>query len=163
LPIYEALESALVQRESGLLKPLVRPDLFRSEALRSDLAALGKDARALPVLEQALAYVRAIERASEGSGGRLIAHAYVRYLGDLSGGQILKRLLAESLRIEPAFLSFYDFPLIRDIAAYKSRYREALDAAGRSLGNAREIIVEGERAFSHNIELSCAVASMNRE
>jgi heme oxygenase len=36
-------------------------------------------------------------KAAEGDGTRLIAHAYTRYLGDLSGGQILQRLLARSL------------------------------------------------------------------
>ena len=45
---------------------------------------------------------------------RLIAHAYVRYLGDLSGGRIVGRILARSPGLGPEALSFYDFPGIAD-------------------------------------------------
>ncbi len=41
----------------------------------------------------------------------LVAHAYVRYLGDLSGGQQLKRIVTRSLAIGPRLrrIAFYDF------------------------------------------------------
>ena len=61
---------------------------------------------------------------------RLIAHAYTRYLGDLSGGQIVQRLLAKSLGLRPEQLSMYDFSGFPDPAALKTEYRHALEQAG---------------------------------
>jgi heme oxygenase len=93
----------------------------------------------------------------KGNGSRLIAHAYTRYLGDLSGGLILQRLLARSLDLRPAELSFYDFPKYPDLAALKAAYREALDRAGSLASDPTNVIEEGALAFTLNIDLSCAV------
>ena len=80
------------------------------------------------------AYAGADTKAAEGDGARLIAHAYTRYLGDLSGGQILQRLLARSLELRPSELSFYDFPRFSDLDALKADYRKALDQRRRPRG-----------------------------
>ena len=97
LPVYQALEKQMAGLAgSTLVGPLVRLELMRASSIQRDLQALGVDIPALPLLPAAAEYVTAIERAADGEGGRLIAHAYARYLGDLSGGQILKRLLTRS-------------------------------------------------------------------
>ena len=99
----------------------------------------------------------AITEAAQGDGARLIAHAYTRYLGDLSGGQILQRLLTRSLELRPAELSFYDFPRYADLTALKADYRKALDRAGALAPRSEAVVEEGAIAFTLNIELSCAV------
>jgi heme oxygenase (biliverdin-producing, ferredoxin) len=101
--------------------------------------------------------VEAIEHAAGGDGSRLIGHAYARYLGDLSGGQIVKRLLTRSLELPSEALSFYDFPGIADIAAFKSEYRAAIDQTGDDSEDFAAIIEEGARAFELNIALSIAL------
>jgi heme oxygenase (biliverdin-producing, ferredoxin) len=101
--------------------------------------------------------VSAIVQASAGYGGRLIAHAYTRYLGDLSGGQIVKLRLARSLNLSFEALSFYDFPAILDIAAFKSDYRTAINRAGDESEECDAIVEEGMLAFALNIELSVAL------
>jgi len=111
----------------------------------------------LPLLPAALAYAAAISAASAGAGHRLIAHAYARYLGDLSGGQILKRLLARSLDLPAAALSFYEFPAIADLAAFKESYRAAIEQAGDVLDDFDGVVEEGALAFELNIELSVAL------
>lgn len=90
----------------------------------------------------------------------MIAHAYARYLGDLSGGQILQRLLTRSLQLRPAQLSFYDFPAFSDLDALKTDYRNTLDRAGALAIDQKAVVEEGVIAFAHNIALSCAVQSM---
>jgi heme oxygenase len=108
LPVYQALEDGLA-RHAGteLIGPLAAFRLARGEAIAGDLAAFG--AHDLPLLPSARAYAERVSAAAQGDGVRLIAHAYTRYLGDLSGGQILRRLLGQSLGLGGSQLNFYDF------------------------------------------------------
>lgn len=163
LPAYQAMEQALKHhRGSPSLAELARFNLDRAPAIESDLVELcGKGwKRDIPLLDSATAYARRIEKAAEGHGSRLIAHAYTRYLGDLSGGQILQRLLARSLGLRPRELLFYDFSRFPDLDALKVSYREVLDRAGRLVSDPQAVVEEGAIAFSLNIGLSCAVQSM---
>ena len=160
LPVYRTMEQALAgHRTSVVVGLIVRPELERAAAIEADLQAIASIYRIgeLTQLPEAKRYANAIRQASEGTGIRLIAHAYARYLGDLSGGQILKRLLERSLDLPPEALSFYDFSGISDIAAFKAEYRSAIERAGDELGDFDSIAEEGARAFELNIGLSVAL------
>jgi heme oxygenase len=159
LPAYQALEAGLEQhRDTPALAALANYRLDRATALAADLTALcGGSFAGVPLLPAGEAYAQRIADCAEGDGARLIAHAYTRYLGDLSGGQILKRLLAKKPGLLPEELSFYDFPTHPDLAALKAEYRQALDDAGALLADQQEVIDEGSRAFQLNIDLSWAV------
>jgi len=158
LPVYQALEERLASHAgSPLIGTIVRPELTRAVAIEADLKSLSAEAPTLAVLPATANYVNAIVQASAGDGGRLIAHAYARYLGDLSGGQIVKRLLARSLDLSPDALSFYDFPAIQYIAMFKAEYRAAIDRAGDEIEDFEAVVEEGAKAFQLNIELSVAL------
>ena len=159
-PAYRALEQGLAaHRDTPALAELSAYEFDRTSAIEADLAALaGPDwATTIALLPEGEAYANRIANAASGDGSRLIAHAYTRYLGDLSGGQILQRLLAKSLALNPAQLSFYEFPRFDDLAALKSNYRAALDRAGSVVGHPDAVIAEGNTAFTHNIAVSCAI------
>jgi heme oxygenase len=163
LPAYQAMEQGLADhRETSGIEALARYHLDRAPAIESDLLALCGKAwqRDVPLLPAGDNYARHIKEATKGAGARLIAHAYTRYLGDISGGLILRRLLARSLKLGPAELSFYDFPNYPDVGALKSAYREALDRAGGLAADPAAVIEEGALAFTLNIDLSCAVQAM---
>ena len=158
LPVYQALEERLASHAgSPLIGRIVRPELTRAAAIEADLKSLSVEAATLTVLPATDNYVNAIVQASDGDGGGLISHAYARYLGDLSGGQIVKRLLARSLDLPPGALSFYDFPAIDDIAKFKTEYRAAIDRAGDEIEDFEAVVEEGAMAFQLNIELSVAL------
>jgi heme oxygenase len=160
LPAYREIERGLERhRTSPGLREIAQPAVYRSAALASDLDALCGPAwqRTLPQLPPADRYVSRIAAAAGGDGRRLIAHAYVRYLGDLSGGQILRRLLAKSLSLEPQQLAFYEFAAIPNLDEFKSTFRNALDLAALAGGDVESILTEAEAAFRLNIELSCAI------
>ena len=81
---------------------------------------------------------------------RLLAHAYVRYLGDLSGGQFIKRQLAKVYELEDGEgLSFYEFKqlggtgsaTIGDMKKIKEWYRN-----GMNVGVGDDVTVKGEFA-----------------
>jgi heme oxygenase len=160
LPAYRALEQGLERhRNSPGVRAVTCAALYRSDALESDLVQLCGFAwrRQLTLLPAGERYARRIQGAGEGQGLRLIGHAYVRHLGDLSGGRILGALLRRRFALGPGSLAFHEFPAIDDVPSFKRNYRAALDRAGREIGNVDAVLAEGARAFAHNIELSRAV------
>jgi heme oxygenase (biliverdin-producing, ferredoxin) len=163
LPAYQAMEHELQRlRGSAILGVIADYRLERTAAIEADLAALcgARWSHDIPLLAAGQRYASRVQEAAKGNGARLIAHAYTRYLGDLSGGQILQRLMARSLQLRPAELSFYDFPRFSDLEALKADYRKALDQAAALAADPDAVIEEGAVAFSLNIDLSCAVQSM---
>lgn len=161
LPAYEAMELAMERHaESTVLGPLAHPPVYRAPALQADLQGLAGPSwrQSLPVLPATRRYAERIAAvAADGNGERLLAHAYVRYMGDLNGGQVLARLLAKNLGLDAATLSFYDFPGISDIGAFKASYRQWIDAAGNEIEDPDGVIAEAEAAFRLNIALSDSV------
>jgi heme oxygenase (biliverdin-producing, ferredoxin) len=162
LPAYRAMEEALdVHRYSPLLASFARPELYRAPRIAADMAALGIEREdELPLLPASAAYAAAVTNAGEGKGLRLVAHAYVRYFGDVSGGLVLKRLLAKSLGIGPQGLSFYEFAPQIDPVFLKAEMRIAMDTAVAYDFDREIVISEGIRAFEHNIAVSRAVQEL---
>ena len=159
-PAYCELEAGLEHhRTSPVLGKLAAYQLNRAPALLSDLDALAGPqwSRDVPLLPEGEAYAQRIREVSKGNGSGLIAHAYTRYLGDLSGGLILQRLLAKSLALKPNELSFYDFRNFAEPVALKADYRQALDEAGAAAADKQSVVEEGAIAFSLNIDLSRAI------
>lgn len=160
LPAYRELESGLDRNRSVPgVELIARRDLYRAPALESDLRALKGDAweSYLPLLPAGERYRRRIAKVAAADPARLIAYAYVRYLGDLNGGLILRKLLARALELPESALAFYDFPLIDDLPAAKRSYRAAFDLAGQAIGDPTSIANEAAMAFRLNIGVSEAV------
>ena len=158
VPAYEALEAALaaVSPSDAVVGAFADPRLRRLARLRADLDAVAGPGWAdrLAVLPEAKAYARAI--AACAGDRRLVAHAYARTLGDLSGGQILKPVLARTLGLPPDALAFYDFPALPDLAGAKAAMRDALDRVAPDDGE--RVAAEAVSAFRHNIAVSVAVS-----
>jgi heme oxygenase len=157
LPAYEALEAGLERhRAAGVLAALARREVYRASAIEADLAALvGRDWRqTLPLLASGQRYADRVAAAASGDGAGLLAHAYTRFLGDLSGGRVMAGRLAGILPPLPGGLRFHEFPAIADLAAFKRAYLAALDDAGRRVGDQQAIVEEAAEAFICNIAVS---------
>jgi heme oxygenase len=162
-PAYGALERGLQrQADHPALLGFDWPPLLRLQALERDLEALaaGPWRQAFVLLPAAEAYAARIEQVQAEAPQRLLGHAYVRYVGDLSGGQIVKAILARAPGLAADMLRFYDFPDIDDAEAFKRRFRAALDRVGEAAHDGAAIIDEALIAFRLNIEVACAVQTM---
>lgn len=151
LPAYRAMEQVLPAADWGAL--------FRAAAIAADLTVLcgpGWEA-SLPLLPAGRRYAHRVAMAARCGAGRLTAHAYVRYLGDLSGGQMLRRLLPRTLGIGPNALSFLEFPAIPDVSAAKTRIRATIGRAAATSTAQAEMLAEAVVAFRLNIAVSEAV------
>ena len=84
----------------------------------------------------------------------LVAHAYTRYLGDLSGGQILKKIAQRAMNLSDGKgLSFYEFDEVSDEQQFKQNYKKALDSLGLDLQLADQIVAEANLSFTMNMKM----------
>ncbi|MET8654304.1 heme oxygenase (biliverdin-producing) [Nocardia aurea] len=161
--IYRALESHWeVLAEDPVAGPFIRPELARTPELERDLAHLiGPRWRdELTALPATTAYAARIEECARQWPAGYVAHHYTRYLGDLSGGQVI-RGTAEKLWDLPRRgdgVRFYVFDGIDNPAAFKREYRRLLDGLAVDDLERRRVIDEGQRAFALNTAVFAELA-----
>ena len=159
--IYAALEEATERmRVDPVASVFLSNKLTRLPALEADLDfLLGADWRGtvtpLPTTER---YVARIRRVAATWPGGFIAHHYTRYLGDLSGGQFIGRLMQRRFGFDTNGIGFYLFGDIADPEAFKNVYREQLDAAPWDEAEKGRVIDEVLVAYRFNTELFADLA-----
>ena len=134
-PIYEALERGLVfHADAHGISAIIVQSLFRLPSLHRDLAFLhGADWRIeVPQLDACSAYVDHLNAIQSTVPARLEAHAYVRYLGDLSGGQMLRKIVSQSLNLgdQNEGVNFYHFGEPPEVVRLVQRFRAGLNLIG---------------------------------
>lgn len=129
--IYTALEEAVrTVSDDPIAAGVYDPRLERVPALEQDLRALLGEGWRDDIVpdESTTAYVRHLqELADKRDAAAIVAHHYVRYLGDISGGQVIGRRLGDHYGIEGDGARFYDFEAIGKIKPYRDAYRVQLD------------------------------------
>ncbi|WKD58004.1 Heme oxygenase [Corynebacterium capitovis DSM 44611] len=160
--IYTALEDAVV-RASGdaAVAAIADRRLERTGALARDLEAMvGRDwfdeIEATPATET---YVDTLNALDPQDTPTVIAHHYVRYLGDIAGGQVVARCLSSEYGFESACLNFYDFSAIGKIPPFRARYREALDSVDLTQQQREDVIAAARQAFSLNQNVFASLES----
>lgn len=125
--VYLVMESELGRHAADpVLGRMQFPELLRSTALADDVAFWG--ARLGDPSPATQTYVARIRDVSETAPALLVAHSYTRYLGDVSGGQILKGLVRRTFGLSATEgTAFYEFAQIPNLGAFKTLYRETLD------------------------------------
>jgi heme oxygenase len=155
--VYVALERGLdAHAEEPALAAFRHAGLRRSARIASDLDLLSgaRWAESLPVALEARRYVDRLTTVADGQAALLLAHAYVRYFGDLSGGRQIARIVK---RVLPAdahdATAFYEFPDIPDADAFKVGMRGALDALALVPDDIDAIVAEARWGFSAHAAL----------
>jgi heme oxygenase len=104
--------------------------------------------------EATKAYVERIQTISNERPELLVAHAYTRYLGDLSGGQILKKIAQRAMNLSDGKgLSFYEFTEVKDEQEFKQNYKKALDSLALDSVLADQIVAEANVSFTMNMKM----------
>jgi heme oxygenase (biliverdin-producing, ferredoxin) len=165
LPIYQALEDGL-QLHAGhpLLAPLRLGPLARSALLQDDLLALAGPhwPQQLAVCPAATAYASRLQALSAQQPIALAAHAYVRYLGDLAGGQALRRVAQRAYGLPgTAGTRFYDFGTPAEVAQHGRQLRQALDSLPLDETALQALVAEAQWAFAQHVQLFDELAGAN--
>ncbi len=124
--VYEALETTAADLAGDpLASAVIDPAIERLAAIDADLDHWGRVTVDSPATD---AYVARI-RASSAWGGLFVAHHYTRYLGDLSGGQAIGRIIGREFGLDGGVgTAFYSFAEVPKPKLYKDAYRARLDA-----------------------------------
>lgn len=155
--IYSQLEAELeMHKDNPLVGGVYFPELNRKANLEKDLAFYyGDNWRSKITPGPAVqAFVARLREVSASEPALLIAHAYTRYMGDLSGGQGLKRIVRSVFNLTgEEGSSFYEFEQISDANAFKAIYRQALNELPVSEEMEDKIVAEAIVSFKLNIKM----------
>ena len=155
--VYSAMEEEMERHQHHpILSKVYFPELNRKQSLEQDLYFyFGSNWR--EEIEPSVAtqaYVQRIRDISNNEPELLIAHLYTRYLGDLSGGQILKGIAQRGMNLsEGQGTQFYEFNEISDEKAFKVNYRQVMDSLPIDQATADRIVQEANEAFGMNMKL----------
>lgn len=158
LYVYESMENLFqTHKEDTILSKLYFPELFRAPSLKKDITTFQtKFAAKLrgSISPKTQSYIDHIEAVAKTKPMLLAAQAYVRYLGDLSGGQAIQKVIAKTFSLSnEEGVEFYQFPLISDLQAFKGVYRTALDTLPLNETEKVELLTEAKKVFDLNKEL----------
>ncbi|MBC9226247.1 biliverdin-producing heme oxygenase [Aeromicrobium sp. 636] len=150
-PIYAALESVAAGLvDDPIAGAVIDPSINRLAAIDQDLAYWSGGA--VPSVQSAAVdrYVARVE-ASAADPVLFVAHHYTRYLGDLSGGQAIGRILARTFDLpEGQGIAFYQFDSVPKPKPYKDAYRASLDALPLTERDQQRVVEEVKVVFGLN-------------
>ena len=148
--VYAALEE--VGRglaDDPIAAELHDPALERLAAIEADIAHWSNGGSLDVDSPAATAYAERV-RAAASSPLRFVAHHYTRYLGDLSGGLAIGRIIDRTYGSTGQGIAFYHFETIAKPKEYKDGYRARLDALPLDAAQRDEVVAEVQEAFRHN-------------
>jgi heme oxygenase len=154
--IYEALEAATERMKNDqVAAPFISDKLTRLPAIEEDLRFLiGENWREqVAPLPTTVAYVERIRKVASVWAGGFVAHHYTRYLGDLSGGQVIRTLMQRQFGFETNGVGFYLFGDIAEPKRFKDTYRDQLDAVPWDEDERSRVIDEVRVAYQFNTDL----------
>ncbi|NXA47717.1 HMOX1 oxygenase, partial [Nothocercus julius] len=157
--IYSALEEEIEHNKNN---PVYAPVYFPSELHRK--AALEKDLEyfygsnwkeEIPCPEATQKYVERLHYVGRKHPELLVAHAYTRYLGDLSGGQVLKKIAQKALQLPSTGegLAFFTFDGVSNATKFKQLYRSRMNALEMDVATKKRVLEEAKKAFLLNIHV----------
>ena len=157
--IYTALEEQVDKfKDDPLISSIAFDELKRVPSLERDCEFYwGENWREL--ISPTDACKNYVTRVKKINAKFLVGHHYTRYLGDLSGGQILKNIANKSMNLNGEGLAFYEFENIPNPGNFKNRYRTALDNLPITWSDGELIINEANYAFKLNMDVFDEIGS----
>jgi heme oxygenase len=158
--VYSTLETELLRhRDHPVVGLIYFPELNRQASLEKDLVFYYGDnwREQIAPSEAGKIYVDRLQEISNSEPALLVAHSYVRYLGDLSGGQGLKSIVRSALELpSDRGTQFYEFDAFASVGAikeFKERYRNSLNSLPVDSELIEKIVAEANTAFALNCEV----------
>lgn len=163
--IYAALEEEMDRNcDHPGVAPIYFPsELSRLESIEQDLqyfyGAEWREKVHVPAATKRYSY--RLRQIGKESPELLVAHAYTRYLGDLSGGQVLGRIAQKSMGLKGSEgTSFFAFPGVSSPNLFKQLYRSRMNSIELTEEERTSVLDEAVRAFELNIQVFDGLQNM---
>jgi heme oxygenase len=161
--IYSALEeTTLALRDHPVVGRMYSPELFRTGRLEQDLDFFSegewRNGEPSPVTVR---YVGRITELAETWPPGWVAHQWLRYMGNLGGQEVLRRLVSSAYDLDPegtTGLAFHRYPEVEDPKAFLRAYHQRMDSMPLEATDIERIAAEGGAAFQLNIDLTGELA-----
>ena len=154
--VYDTMEQRIQETKDPLASTLRHwsSQLNRTEFLERDLryyyGPMWRDLQTPS--ESCNTYCYRINEVANDNPYLLIAHHYTRYIGDLSGGKILRGIAENALDLPVGEgLHFYNFRKVEDAKKFKAAYRVTLDSLDLDQSQINALIAEANYAFRLNM------------
>ncbi|ABX09646.1 heme oxygenase (biliverdin-producing) [Prochlorococcus marinus] len=157
--VYSVMEDEvgrLCKEGHPVIAPIGFNELNRRESLEKDLKFYcGNNwLDVIKATPSANAYADRIQNIARESPELLIGHHYTRYIGDLSGGQILKKIAQKAMNLsDNNGLNFYNFDDIENEMTFKKKYSQTLNSLPITQKMADSIVDEANFAFKCNMDM----------
>ncbi|XP_031562376.1 heme oxygenase 1-like [Actinia tenebrosa] len=157
--VYKALEEeSRRHKDNEYIKAIHFPhELERTEMIKEDLAFYyGEDwEERIELTDATKEYVERLKKIGNEDPILLIPHHYTRYLGDLSGGLILKKMATKAMDLPSTGegVRFYCFDNVAEPKKFKNIYRSQLDKLQIDQETSDKIVEEANLAFMFNIKI----------
>ena len=152
--VYSALEDVATHlKDDPTVSPILFDELNRHKPLAEDLDFFYGESwhKEIYPSDATKVYIDRIREVGRTEPHLFVGHHYTRYMGDLSGGQILKGIAQKSLKLGDEAFNFYDFKDIESSVKFKNNYRETLNNLPLSQSQVDGIITEANYAFRLNM------------
>ncbi|XP_029432392.1 heme oxygenase 2 [Rhinatrema bivittatum] len=156
---YSAMEEEIERnKDHPAFAPLYFPqELHRTDALMMDLEYFyGEDWKDKIQCSQATKqYIERIHHLGHHEPELLVAHAYTRYMGDLSGGQVLRKVAQRALHLPNTGegIQFYCFDDVSNSQQFKQLYRARLNTLDLDKSTKARIVEEATKVFQYNMQV----------
>lgn len=169
--VYDALEDVAEKlRGDEVVGRMYTPALLRRDRLAADLEVLiGSDWREQispsPVTER---YVERIRWCGDEFRPGWVAHQWLRYLGNVGGQQVLRRLGTKVLGLDGSGidvvdtrgdgLDFFRYD-VGEVGPFFADYHQRLNSMPLDLETKQQVVDEGDAAFQLNMDLTDELAN----
>jgi heme oxygenase len=164
--IYSAMETSFDATDDPNVKALDTPQLRRVAPLKEDMAYFfGPEwASDLKMTPATLKYVNRVMLVAEEKPYLLVGHQYIRYPGDVTGGQIMSSMARRSLKLDRGLgTRFYEFNEISSRTDFIKEWYEKVNKLELSQKQKEEIVAEANLAFDLNMEIFKEMQANNQE
>jgi heme oxygenase (biliverdin-producing, ferredoxin) len=135
---------------------VLMPPLFRTATIEADLLDLtdSQTPTSADLCPATKDYVERLELLAAQNPSLLVAHAYVRFLGDLNGGQALQRVVSKSLKLQSGTgTAFYDFGGRENCQRLIQQFKQGLTSIVAPIAVLNELVAEAVSAFERHGQL----------
>jgi heme oxygenase (biliverdin-producing, ferredoxin) len=166
--VYGAIEDLADQVEATpFAAPFVRREVFRRDPVEGDLAHYWGPSwiDRVELLPETAFYVDRIRSVGSEDPIAWIAHAYTRYLADLSGGLEIDRAITRAYGLDRDGRRLYEFDLPGgvDPRTWKNAYRQLLNILDVDVESKVRLVEEALVAYECNIALNDALVARHRD